>query len=222
MTTILFLLAVLAVPVQADDTIRFPQPPAPIEGETAPKEVNTISGEEWYVIQSTQPILVICSPVSAVSVEYIPGTIMMRGKFVDGSGVETRKIEGEHNYILSANQQGTAEIIVIPTLDQGALIRRTLKLIPSQEDPRPKDEVSEVFDLYEQEWRYNQKQLADRLLRGDLATENDAAEWMSFALSESRKKVFRPLLVKESAVFGGDQWTAKKHADYIMRYIDVK
>jgi len=210
---------------QADDTIRFPKPP-PQESESAPKaEISQLCSEEWYVIQSDEPILVLSSPRDAVSIEHIQGVAILRGRFVDGDGVETRKIEGSHNYILSPNVVGSSvEILVIKTLDQGSVFRRTLELVESSRPddavvPVPEDEVSRAFDIYESGWRAAQKQLAERLRRGDIQTESDAADWMSYALAELRKDTFGPLLVEESLVFGGDLWTAEGHANYIMRYV---
>ena len=224
MTAILLCLA-LAAPCSADDTIRFPEPPSPEQSESAPREIGQLSEEEWYVISSDEPILVISSPQDAVSIEYIQDMATLRGRFVDGVGIETRKISGSHNYVLSANIVGTAEIIVIKTLDQGAVIRRTLELVKKSDpdpivDPVPKDDVARAFDEYEHEWRTAQKQLSERLLRGDIQTESDAADWISFALVEARKRVFRPLLLQEANVFGGELWTPQRHASYIMRYVD--
>lgn len=225
MTTILLCLAYFAVPCWADDTIRFPEQPSPERSELAPREIGQLSEEEWYVITSEEPILVISSPQDAVSIEYLQNTATLRGRFVDGTGIETRQISGNHNYILSPNIVGTVEIIVVKTLDQGSVIRRTLELVKKSDpdpivDPVPKDDVARAFDEYEREWRAAQKQLSERLLRGDIQTESDAADWMSFALGEARKRVFRPLLLQEANVFGGELWTPERHANYIMRYTD--
>jgi len=223
-TTILLCLA-LAVPCWADDTIHFPEPPSPEKSESAPREISQLSREEWYVITSDEPILVISSPQDAVSIEYVQEAATLRGRFVGGIGIETRKVNGKHNYILSPNIVGRVEIIVVKTIDQGSVIRRTLELVEKAApdpivDPVPKDDVARVFDEYEREWRGAQRQLAERLLRGDIRTESDAADWMSYALGEARKKVFRPLLRDEADVFGGDLWTPELHATYIMRYTD--
>ncbi len=222
MTTILLCLALASL--SADDTVHFPESPTP-QSDTAPREISHVSLEEWYVISSDEPILVISSPQDAVSIEYIQDTATLRGRFVDGVGIETRKISGSHNYVLSANIVGTVEIIVVKKFDQGSVIRRTLELVKKSDpdpivDPVPKDDVAQVFDEYEREWRAAQGQLSERLLRGDIQTESDAADWMSFALAEARKRVFRPLLLQEANVFGGELWTPERHARYIMRYTD--
>jgi hypothetical protein len=78
--------------------------------------------------------------------------------------------------------------------------------------------VAAAFKAYEFAWREAQGQLADRLESGEITSEKLAADWFGAANLEARKQAFLPLLRAESVVFGGDNWTAQKHAAYIRRY----
>ncbi|MFN9294219.1 MAG: hypothetical protein ACK6EB_39560, partial [Planctomyces sp.] len=62
--------------------------------------------------------------------------------------------------------------------------------------------------------------MAARRESGEITSENAAAEWFSVAGQEARKQAFLPLLRAESVVFGGEGWTAEKHARYVRRYAD--
>ena len=84
--------------------------------------------------------------------------------------------------------------------------------------PRPPDDVSVAFDRYESLWRDAQRELANRLESGQITSEAAATEWFGVANQEARKQAFLPLLTKEAEDFGGEKWTAEKHAAYIRRY----
>ena len=84
--------------------------------------------------------------------------------------------------------------------------------------PVPADDVAQGFATYQSLWRDAQKELANRLESGQIVSEAAATEWFGVANQEARRQAFTPLLEAEAAVFGGEQWTPKAHADYIRRY----
>lgn len=84
--------------------------------------------------------------------------------------------------------------------------------------PGPSDDVAAAFSRYESLWRDAQKELANRLDSGQITSEAAATEWFAVANQEARKQAFLPLLTIESKAFGGEQWTAEKHAAHIRRY----
>ena len=81
------------------------------------------------------------------------------------------------------------------------------------------DDVSQAFATYESLWRDAQGELANRLEAGQITSESAAAEWFAIANAEARKQSFTPLLESEAAEYGGEQWTAEKHAAAIRRYV---
>lgn len=83
----------------------------------------------------------------------------------------------------------------------------------------PKDAVAQSFDEYETLWRKAQGELAARLESGQIASESAATEWFSKTNTEARRLAFEDVLKKEAAEFGGDKWTAEKHATAIRRYV---
>jgi hypothetical protein len=103
------------------------------------------------------------------------------------------------------------------------LRRRTLTIRAGNgqdQQATPTDDVGQAFREYEKNWRSLQRDLANRLDRGEITTEEQAAEWFGTANTEARRLAFTPLLKAEAAVFGGEKWTAKSHAAYIRRYFD--
>lgn len=83
----------------------------------------------------------------------------------------------------------------------------------------PNDAVSKSFDQYETLWREAQGELATRLESGQIKSESDATEWFGKLNTEARRQAFADLLTAEAAAFGGDKWTAEKHAAAIRRYV---
>jgi hypothetical protein len=81
------------------------------------------------------------------------------------------------------------------------------------------DGVREAFATYEDLWRQTQGQLADRLEAGEIKTEAQATEWFGKVNTELRRTAFAKLLEQEAAAFGGEKWTAKKHAETIRGYV---
>ena len=81
------------------------------------------------------------------------------------------------------------------------------------------DDVSKAFDTLETLWRQAQGELANRLESGEIKTEASATEWFDKVAKDARRAAFEPLLQAEAAEFGGEKWTAKKHAEAIRRYV---
>ena len=81
------------------------------------------------------------------------------------------------------------------------------------------DDVSAAFDVAEKLWRVAQGSLADRLESGEITSETAATEWFAEANKQARKQAFQGVLEAEHAAFGGENWTAKKHAEHIRRYV---
>jgi len=215
--------------LQESPQIEFPEgvrPPTPVvEPEPEPTTVDTFSTDELYLIQADSDLHIIPSPSGILQVTSAKSGGVVFSKFAGGQGLEERQIIRQHGYILRGLQPGTVELIVLPagSQDLGQLRRRTLTIRAGggqDQQPQPTDDVGQAFREYERNWRSLQRDLANRLDRGEITTEEQAAEWFGAANTEARRLAFTPLLKAEAAVFGGEQWTAKKHADYVRRYFD--
>ena len=209
--------------------IEFPEgvrPPVPVvEPEPEPTPVDTFSTDELYLIQSDSDLHLIPSPSGIVQVTAAKSGGVVFSKFAGGQGLEERQVTRAHGYILRGLQPGTVELIVLPagSQDLGQLRRRTLTIRAGgsqQQQPQPTDDVGQAFREYERNWRSLQRDLANRLDRGEITTEEQAFEWFLAANTEARRIAFTPLLQSEQAEFGVEKWTAKKHANYIRRYFD--
>ena len=223
----LFLLCLLWL--QDATQIEFPEgvrPPTPVvEPDPEPTTVDTFSTDELYLIQSDSDLHLIPSPSGIVQVTAAKSGGVVFSKFAGGQGLEERQVTRAHGYILRGLQPGTVELIVLPagSQDLGQLRRRTLTIRAAQSDgqqPQPTDDVGQAFREYERNWRSLQRDLANRLDRGEITTEEQAFEWFLAANTEARRIAFTPLLQAEQAEFGVEKWTAKKHANYIRRYFD--
>lgn len=223
----LFLLCLLWL--QDAPQIEFPEgvrPPTPVvEPEPEPTPVDTFAVDELYLIQSDSDLHLIPSPSGIVQVTAAPQSSVVFSRFAGGSGLEERQVTRQHGYILRGLQPGTVELIVLPagSQDLGQLRRRTLTIRAGgsqDQQQQPTDDVGQAFREYERNWRSLQRDLANRLDRGEITTEEQAAEWFGTANTEARRLAFTPLLRKEAEAFGGEQWTAKGHAAYIRRYFD--
>lgn len=224
----LFLLCLLWL--QDQPQIEFPEgvrPPVPVvEPEPEPTTVDTFSMDELYLIQSDSDLHLIPSPSGIVQVTAAKSGGVVFSRFAGGQGLEERQVTRQHGYILRGLQPGTVELIVLPagSQDLGQLRRRTLTIRAGggqgQEQPQPTDDVGQAFREYERNWRSLQRDLANRLDRGEITTEEQAFEWFLAANTEARRIAFTPLLQAEQAEFGVEKWTAKKHAAYIRRYFD--
>jgi hypothetical protein len=223
----LFLLCLLWL--QDQPTIEFPEgvrPPTPVvEPDPEPTTVDTFAVDELYLIQSDSDLHLIPSPSGIVQVTAARSGGVVFSKFAGGQGLEERQVTRKNGYILRGLQPGTVELIVLPSgsQDLGQLRRRTLTIRAGgsqQQQPQPTDDVGQAFREYERTWRSLQRDLANRLDRGEITSEEQAFEWFLAANTEARRLAFTPILKAEQAEFGVEKWTAKKHANYIRRYFD--
>lgn len=145
------LLLAFGAPLSAAPDIRFPvAPPSPAPAPIA--DVSRLTGEQWYVIDSDAPLIVLASPRGVVSVTEETGPIRLRGKFVDGNGkVESRTFNGKHVYVVEAVSTGRVELLVFPVgaAKEADVIRKTIdvdagqgpipppKPTPPKPDPKP-------------------------------------------------------------------------------------
>lgn len=215
--------------LQDQPQIEFPEgvrPPTPVvEPEPEPTLVDTFAVDELYLIQSDSDLHLIPSPSGIVQVTAATQSSVVFSRFAGGSGLEERQVTRQHGYILRGLQPGTVELIVLPagSQDLGQLRRRTLTIRAGNgqdQQATPTDDVGQAFREYEKNWRSLQRDLANRLDRGEITTEEQAFEWFLAANTEARRIAFTPLLQAEQAEFGAEKWTAKKHANYIRRYFD--
>jgi hypothetical protein len=80
------------------------------------------------------------------------------------------------------------------------------------------DAVSEVFDTQEAVFRKLNGELAQKLIAGEVKSENEAKMWMESNFLPQSEAAWIKLLESEKAEFGGDKWTAEKQAAVIGRY----
>jgi hypothetical protein len=150
------MLAVLIGSVQADD-FATPKVVFPTEKVVTPdivtptvvtkteeKQIDTLTEEQWYIIQADTPLIVLSSPSGIVSVAAEVGPVRLRGKFAGGTGaVETRVFDMKHVYSISAVKPGTVELIVVPVgVDaESSILRRSLVVSGTGPLPPPKPDV---------------------------------------------------------------------------------
>jgi hypothetical protein len=131
-------LCILAAVVADESGITLPSapdksPPQPVD--TIPATISQIAPEEWYVIESPERIRVLASPSGIVAIEESEGPLKLRGKFAGGSKVETRSYSQKWLYVVTAEQAGRCELLLVPSpLDQ-QVIRQALTI--SGSGPRP-------------------------------------------------------------------------------------
>lgn len=106
---------VISAPSQDKPTgpIRLPEPIAP-KSKVSDHRVS-LPSEAWYVVESDVACLVFTSPGGSLSVQFEPGPIRLRGKFVGGSGVvESKSFRGPFVYLIEAVKPGQEELLVVP------------------------------------------------------------------------------------------------------------
>jgi hypothetical protein len=225
----LFLL--LAVLQDGPPAIEFPEgvrPQPTIEEAPTPPPVDEFSVDELYLIQSDIALHVIPSPPGVVQVTPVKSGSVIFSRFAGGKSLEERQVERPHGYVLRGVTLGSVELIVLPagSQDLGEMRRRTLTVRQGaqqeqQQQPKPTDDVGKAFADYERMWRSLQRDLADRLDRGEITSEDMAHEWFGTAGQDARRIAFTPIAQAEAAAFGGEKWTAKAHAAYIRRYVNA-
>ncbi len=118
--------------------------------KTEEKQIDTLTEEQWYIIQSDSPLIVLSSPSGIVSVVDEIGPVRLRGKFAGGTGaVETRVFEMKHVYSISSVKPGTVELIVVPVgVDaESSILRRSLVVSGTGPLPPPKPDVTPEPDV---------------------------------------------------------------------------
>jgi hypothetical protein len=121
-------------PMTAVPQVVTPQP-TPVADD--PHPIGTVQREEFYILQSEAPLLVVASPPGLVEITHEQGPLMARGRFAGGDGkTETRMLLGNHLYFIDALKSGTVELIVIPVgATEAEQIQR--QLVEVQAGPRP-------------------------------------------------------------------------------------
>ncbi len=170
--------------------------------------------------------MILASPAGVLQVTPAKQGAVIFSRFAGGKGLEEKTVSRANGYVVRGLAAGTAELLILPagSADLTDLRRRILNVTAAETTPPdgrpqpPADDVAAAFRSYEKAWRAAQGELADRLESGEITSEKAAADWFSVAGQEARKQAFLPLLRAESIVFGGEGWTAEKHARYIRRY----
>jgi len=129
----------LSVALSADPLpIRLPELAVPTPMPRPASAVSKLASDEWYIVDSDVPVLVLASPEGVVSITEDAGPVKIRGKFADGAGkVESRTYKGKSVFTVEAVQTGRVEILIVPVGgDAKSVIRRTLD-VSSNVGPRP-------------------------------------------------------------------------------------
>jgi len=129
----------LSVALSADPLpIRLPELAVPTPMPRPASAVSKLASDEWYIVDSDVPVLVLASPEGVVTVSEDSGPVKIRGKFADGAGkVESRTYKGKSVFTVEAVQTGRVEILIVPVGgDAKSVIRRTLD-VSSNVGPRP-------------------------------------------------------------------------------------
>lgn len=131
--------------------IRLPDVVAPVQPifpGTAPK----LDGEQWYVIDSDVPVIVIASPDGIVSITEESGPVKLKGKFVGGNGkVETKTFKGKQVFTVEAIGTGRVELLIFPIGAKTAadIVRQPLDVNggtgPQPPPPPPPPPVVDAF-----------------------------------------------------------------------------
>lgn len=118
----------------ATPTVTLPVMPVPAPNPTNP---TVLGANQLYVVQATGPVVVLTSPQGILKVTPAVGPMTIRGQFVDGTGVETRAFKAADLYLVEASAEGTAELLIVPSMDAKAVIRQTLTTQPLPPVPPP-------------------------------------------------------------------------------------
>ena len=136
----LFAVCVCAIVVGDESGIVLPvspDSPQPQITPQTPQAIDTITPDQWYVIESVDRLRVLASPEGVVIIEETEGPVKMRGRFAGGSGVETRSYSGKWLYVVTAAQAGQCELLLIPQAIDQQVIRQRLTISGSAPRPPP-------------------------------------------------------------------------------------
>lgn len=211
--------------VQDDIVVPVVQPPQNVPPQ--PTQVDSFRLDEFYFIESDDPLIILDSPVGLITTKSWQQGTVIYSRFAGGTTTEERTVAKKYGYTLRAVATGKVEVIL---LKAGATDATSMKRLPltvtaapdapifRPEPDKPLDEMSKAFRFYEVELRKAHKDLAQRLRSGAIRSEADAAAWLGTANQEIRRRAFTPMLAVEAEVFGGEKWSAESHADFIERY----
>lgn len=125
LAVLLYGLAAAAAPpasVAADPTptqpgkggIRLPDVVAPVQ-PVFPGAVPKLLADQWYVIDSDTPVIVLASPEGLVSINEEVGPVKMHGLFVGETKKTTKTFKGKQVFTVEAVAAGRVELVIIPT-----------------------------------------------------------------------------------------------------------
>lgn len=211
---------------QLSEEITLPFRPAdPIQQEQpADQIIDSFSEDEIYLVESDEQLLVVTFPDGIVDVLPFEQGKGLFSRFAGGNGPEFRSVQKKFGYGLAGKTTGDGQLLLIPIGNPSGMIRQNITITEGRgEDlvdpnPPPQDEVDRAFESYEQGWRDLQRQLADKLDSGEIASEAAAADWFRNGITEVRRQAFGEILELEAIAFGGDDWSAQRQADYIRGY----
>lgn len=117
--------------------IRLPASVTPV----TPSAVTSLSVDAIFVIECDTPCMVLSSREGYVTIEEQPGPLRIRGRFADGTKVETRTYKAKQLWIVEAATAGEVELLIVPdgVKDASKVIRRTLVVggVGPQPPPTP-------------------------------------------------------------------------------------
>ena len=127
----LLLAVAFALPVLADDVKKVdppvvilpdlpPLPPQP----PAPKMPVKLAADQIFLIRASVECTVVEGVEGLVTVTTMSGPVVIRSRFTDSNGIETRTLADKYLYLVTAAGTGKTDIIIIPA--GGKAIRRCL------------------------------------------------------------------------------------------------
>ena len=124
--------------------IRLPASVTPV----SPIAVTELAADAIFVIECDAPCLVLASREGIVTIADEAGPLRIRGRFADGTKVESRTYKAKQLWIIEAATVGEVEILIVPegVKDVTKVIRRTLVVggagpRPPPVPPKPNDPV---------------------------------------------------------------------------------
>lgn len=114
--------------------------PPPLPVGTVP----VLAAETLYIVAHDEPFLLFASPADKVTITRESGPLKIRGKFIDGSRVETRTITAKHIAIVEAVGVGRVELIAVPAgvTDENKAVRQLIDVNHgAQPPPKPDDTI---------------------------------------------------------------------------------
>jgi hypothetical protein len=224
-----FSLLFFVIGQQLSEEITLPVRPAgPIQQQEEPVDqiIDSFSEDEIYLVESDEQLLIVTFPDGIVDVLPFEQGKGLFSRFAGGNGPEFRSVQKKFGYGLTGTTTGDGQLLLIPISNPSGLIRQNITITEGRGedliDPIPpplKDDVDRAFESYEQGWRDLQRQLADKLDSGEITSEAAAADWFRDGITEVRRRAFGEILELEAIEFGGDDWSAQRHADYIRGYV---